>query len=61
MRIGRRPGRRGISEVLATVILIAITLVAGVAIAGFAFGLFGTLGSSANISVVGTSTCDHVS
>jgi flagellin-like protein len=43
--------RKAISPVLATVILIAITLVAGVAIAGFAFGLFGTLGTTANISV----------
>lgn len=46
-----RKSRRAISEVLATVILIAITLVAGVAVAGFAFGLFGTLGTTANISV----------
>jgi flagellin-like protein len=43
--------RRAISPVLATVILIAITLVAGVAIAGFAFGLFGTLGTTANLQV----------
>jgi flagellin-like protein len=47
--------RVGISEVLATVILIAITLVAGVAIAGFAFRLFGTLGTTANISVLSVS------
>jgi flagellin-like protein len=47
--------RKAISPVLATVILIAITLVAGVAIAGFAFGLFGTLGTTANISVLSVS------
>jgi len=49
--------RKAISPILATVILIAITLVAGVAIAGFAFGLFGTLGSSANVSVSAGTVC----
>lgn len=48
--------RKAISPVLATVILIAITLVAGVAIAGFAFGLFGTLGTTANIKEL-SATC----
>jgi flagellin-like protein len=50
--------RKAISPVLATVILIAITLVAGVAIAGFAFGLFGTLSATANVTVT-TLTCTH--
>ena len=50
--------RKAISPVLATVILIAITLVAGVAIAGFAFGLFGTLSATANITVT-TLSCTH--
>ena len=49
--------RRGISPVLATVILIAITLVAGVAIAGFAFGLFNNLQNTANLQVT-SSVCD---
>ena len=53
-----RNKRKAISPVLATVILIAITLVAGVAIAGFAFGLFGTLSATANVTVT-TLTCTH--
>jgi len=42
--------RKAISPVLATVILIAITLIAAIAIAGFVFGLFGSFTSSAQIS-----------
>jgi len=45
-----RKHRKAISPVLATVILIAITLIAAVAIAGFVFGLFGSFTSSAQIS-----------
>ena len=48
--------RRGISPVLATVILIAITLIASVGIGGFVFGLFGTFTSTAQVSA-GTVTC----
>ncbi|MDG6903021.1 MAG: type IV pilin N-terminal domain-containing protein [Nitrososphaerota archaeon] len=47
--------RKAISPVLATVILIAITLIAAVAIAGFVFGLFGTFSSSANVQAAVTS------
>jgi len=47
--------RKGISPVLATVILIAITLIAAVAIAGFVFGLFGSFTSSAQVSAHVTS------
>jgi hypothetical protein len=36
---------------LATVILIAITLIAAIAIAGFVFGLFGTFTSSATLQL----------
>ena len=43
--------RKAISPVLATVILIAITLIAAIAIAGFVFGLFGSFTSSAQVSV----------
>jgi len=39
---------------LATVILIAITLIAAIAIAGFVFGLFGSFTSTARVSVVTT-------
>ncbi len=42
--------RKAISPVLATVILIAITLIAAIAIAGFVFGLFGSFTSSARVS-----------
>ena len=41
--------RKAISPVLATVILIAITLIAAIAIAGFVFGLFGSFTSSAQV------------
>ncbi|MDA4123921.1 MAG: type IV pilin N-terminal domain-containing protein [Thaumarchaeota archaeon] len=50
MRLTRHHGRRAISPVLATVILIAITLVAATAIAGFVFGLMGTFTSTAQVS-----------
>jgi len=58
LNINSAKRRRAISPVLATVILIAITLIAAIAIAGFVFGLFGTFTSSANLqlSVV---TCVH--
>jgi len=50
--------RKAISPVLATVILIAITLIAAIAIAGFVFGLFGTFTSTARIAAT-TVTCNH--
>ncbi|MBI4258329.1 MAG: type IV pilin N-terminal domain-containing protein, partial [Thaumarchaeota archaeon] len=42
--------RRGISPVIATVILVAVTLVAGVSIGGFVFGLFGTQTNTAQVT-----------
>lgn len=48
--------RRAISPILATVLLIAITLIASIAIAGFVFGLFGTFTSTAQVSA-GTVSC----
>src|SRR5271157_1307332 len=47
--------RKGISPVLATVILIAITLIAAIAVAGFVFGLFGSFTSSATVTAQVTS------
>jgi flagellin-like protein len=47
--------RKAISPILATVILIAITLIAAIAVAGFAFGLFGNFTSSAQVSAAVTS------
>jgi len=48
--------RKGISPVLATVVLVAITLVAATAIAGFIFGLMGTFTSTAQVAA-GPSSC----
>ena len=50
MQIVKKSNRKAISPVLATVILIAITLIAAIAIAGFVFGLFGTFTNTAQIS-----------
>jgi len=50
MNINSPKRRKAISPVLATVILIAITLIAAIAIAGFVFGLFGSFTSSAQVS-----------
>jgi len=58
MKIDNARRRRAISPVLATVILIAITLIAAIAIAGFVFGLFGTFTSSANLQLSVVS-CTH--
>jgi len=55
MKINSPRRRKAISPVLATVILIAITLIAAIAIAGFVFGLFGTFTSGQNLQLVGTS------
>jgi len=49
MKINASRHRKAISPVLATVILIAITLIAAIAVAGFVFGLFGSFTSSATI------------
>ena len=54
----RRNKRKAISPVLATVILIAITLIAAIAIAGFVFGLFGSFTSVARVSASVT-TCSY--
>lgn len=55
MQITNVKGRKAISPVIATVILIAITLIAAIAIAGFVFGLFGSFTSSAQVTA--TATC----
>jgi len=54
MQINSAKRRKGISPVLATVILIAITLIAAIAIAGFVFGLFGSFTSTARVSEIST-------
>jgi len=59
MKINSTRRRKAISPVLATVILIAITLIAAIAIAGFVFGLFGSFTSTARVSVISTNL-NHV-
>ena len=51
----QRKNRKAISPVLATVILIAITLIAAIAVAGFVFGLFGTFTATAQVSAASVS------
>src|SRR3989442_11580575 len=46
--------RRAISPIVATVLIVAVTLVASVAIAGFVFGIFAQQGNSAQVSVTAT-------
>jgi len=58
LRINNIKRRKAISPVLATVILIAITLIAAIAIAGFVFGLFGSFTSSAQVSAQ-VIACNH--
>ncbi len=45
-------GRKAISPIIATVLIIAVTLVASVAIGGFVFGLFGSSTSTAQVTAV---------
>ena len=51
-----RTKRKGISPVLATIILLAVTVAVGVGVASYVFGLFGTYSESAAIKVQGTPT-----
>ncbi len=44
-------GRKAISPIIATVLIIAVTLIAAVAIGGFVFGIFGSASSSAQVQV----------
>jgi flagellin-like protein len=45
--------RRAISPIIATVLIIAVTLIAAVAIGGFVFGIFGSSSNSGQIQVTG--------
>ena len=49
-KIRQKNARKAISPAIATVMLIAITLIAGVAIGGYIFGLFGTQTATAQVS-----------
>ena len=46
--------RKGISPVLATIILLAVTVAVGVGVASYVFGLFGTYSESAAVKVQGS-------
>ena len=58
MKINSAKRRNAISPVLATVILIAITLIAAIAIAGFVFGLFGSFTTSARVQIAQATIVD---
>src|SRR5271156_1847149 len=45
--------RKAISPIIATVLIIAVTLIAAVAIGGFVFGIFGSSSNSAQVQVTG--------
>jgi flagellin-like protein len=48
----RKMNRKAISPIIATVLIIAVTLIAAVAIGGFVFGLFGASSNTAQVQVV---------
>jgi flagellin-like protein len=48
--MSRPRARKGITPVLATVILIAMTLISAISLGGFVFGLFGSFTSNAVVS-----------
>jgi flagellin-like protein len=50
-RNGMYGTRKAISPIIATVLIIAVTLIAAVAIGGFVFGIFGSSSSTAQVSV----------
>src|SRR5437762_13354380 len=51
LRLGKR---KTISPVISTVLIIAVTLIASVAIGGFVFGIFAQGQNSAQVAVTGT-------
>src|SRR5712664_4937301 len=53
-RYGKNGQRKAISPIIATVLIIAVTLIASVAIGGFVFGIFAQGQNSAQVAVTGT-------
>src|SRR5467141_161404 len=53
-RYGKNGQRRAISPIIATVLIIAVTLIASVAVGGFVFGIFAQGQNSAQVAVTGT-------
>ncbi|MGQ9719253.1 MAG: archaellin/type IV pilin N-terminal domain-containing protein [Nitrososphaerales archaeon] len=47
----KRLKKKGISPVIASIILIAITIAIAIAVAGWVFGLFGTYGTGGGVSI----------
>ena len=54
LKMSDKRSRRAITPIIATVLIIAVTLVAGVAIAGYVFGLFGAGTQTAQVQVLST-------
>ncbi len=54
MRRRNNRAKKGISPIIATLTLVAVTLVAAVAVGGFIFGIFGSQTSTAQVSVTYT-------
>jgi len=54
MKISNVRERKAISPIIATVLIIAATLIAFAAIGGYTFGLFGSSTSTANVQVTGS-------
>lgn len=53
MKISATHGKKAISPIIATVLVIAATLIAFAAVAGYMFGLFGTSTAAAQVQVTG--------
>ena len=47
--------RSGVSDIVATVLIVAATLIAFTAVAGYVFGIFGSSTATANVSISSTS------
>jgi len=50
----RRRERKAISPIVATVLIVAATLIAFAATAGYVFGIFGSAGNTANVAATGS-------
>ncbi|MBI3023896.1 MAG: type IV pilin N-terminal domain-containing protein [Thaumarchaeota archaeon] len=57
----RQHQRKAISPIIATVLIIAVTLVASVAIGGFVFGLFGSSTVTAQVQAIAASIPSSIS
>jgi flagellin-like protein len=55
LNIKKMMKKKGISPVIASIILIAITVAVAIAVAGWVFGLFGTYGTAGGVTVINPS------